>query len=203
MRTVARETLSQAVRFFLDTVERVRPEDLERPGLGVWSVRELISHATRGMLTIETGLQSPADSVTTEDPANYFLAALSASDAHERVAERGRQAAEAFGPDPRPIAAETAERVLAVLSTAADDRLITTYGGGMRLGDYLPTRVFELTVHGLDLNAALGLEVEPPPAALRMSLDIVAEVALRRGRAAAMLRAVTGRAGLPRGFSIF
>jgi uncharacterized protein (TIGR03083 family) len=203
MSTVAREALAQSIRFFLDTVERVRPEDLERPGLGVWSVRELISHATRGMLTIETGLQSPADSVTTEDPASYFLAALSASDAHERVAERGRQAAAEFGPDPRSIAAETAERVLALVSAAADDRLITTYGGGMRLGDYLPTRVFELTVHSLDLAAALGLEVEPPAAALRVSLGIAQEVALRRGRGAALLRAVTGRAGLTAGFSIF
>ena len=203
MTSPTRETLAQAARFFLEMVERVRPEDLEKPGLGVWSVRELIAHASRGLLTIENGLQNPAASITADDPAGYFLAALSGGDIHEQVAERGRQAAAALGPDPRPAVPPIAERVLAQVAAADDDQLVTTYGGGMRLGAYLPTRIFELTVHSLDLAAALGIEVEPPPAALRLSLDIVEEVALRRGKGATLLRALTGRARLPTGFSPF
>ena len=38
-----------------------------------------------------------------------------------------------------------------------DDPVISTIFGGMRLSDYLPTRTFELVVHGLDIARAAQL----------------------------------------------
>ena len=40
---------------------------------------------------------------------------------------------------------------------AAGEELLTSIVGGMRLADYLPTRVLELVVHTADLAVALGL----------------------------------------------
>ena len=48
----------------------------------------------------------------------------------------------------------------------------------------------------------LGLNVEPPHQALAESLELAAQVALRRGSGAAVLLALTGRRPLPEGFSI-
>lgn len=59
--------------------------------------------------------------------------------------------------------AEIAARVLPLLDDTDGTELVTTVAGGMRLADYLPTRVFELVVHTLDLAAALGLRAEPNP----------------------------------------
>jgi hypothetical protein len=72
----------------------------------------------------------------------------------------------------------------------------------MRLRDYLPTRVFELVVHTLDLAAALGLEAEPPPDALAVCLELAASLAQRRGAGPAVLMALSGRRPLPPDFSL-
>ena len=80
--------------------------------------------------------------------------------------------------------------------------VVTTIAGGMRLADYLPTRTFELVVHTADLAAALGLASEPPPVPAAQALDLVAQLAVTDGRATALLRAATGREGLPPGFSV-
>ena len=80
--------------------------------------------------------------------------------------------------------------------------VVTTIAGGMRLTDYLPSRTFELVVHTADLAAALGLASEPPPVPAAQALGLVAQLAVTDGRATALLRAATGRDGLPPGFSV-
>jgi len=79
---------------------------------------------------------------------------------------------------------------------------VATPVGGMRLADYLPTRIFELTVHTCDLATALGEQFEVPQAAGVESLSLVGELAARAGRAGPLLRAATGRGGLPNGFTV-
>ena len=42
------------------------------------------------------------------------------------------------------------------------DLVVHTIAGGMRVAAYLPTRTFELCVHGLDIAAATGVPVDLP-----------------------------------------
>jgi hypothetical protein len=73
----------------------------------------------------------------------------------------------------------------------------------MRLIDYLPTRVFELVVHTLDLAAALSLEVSVPESASSITLHLLADLAARQpGKAAPLLLAATGRGPLPGRYSV-
>jgi len=72
----------------------------------------------------------------------------------------------------------------------------------MRVGDYLPTRTFELVVHGADIAAATGLPVTFPRAVLAEAAALAARTAVELGRGAAVLAALTGRAALPPGFSV-
>ncbi len=89
------------------------------------------------------------------------------------VAERGREAGRALGPDPVAAVREMAERVEALVRTKDGSELLTSLGGGMRLVDYLPTRTFELVVHTADLCRALALDVLAPPTASREALSMV------------------------------
>lgn len=95
-----------------------------------------------------------------------------------------------------------ASRVLATLRRAAEDDLVTTPAGGMRLIDYLPTRTFELTVHTCDLAAVLGVPIQVPEAAAVEGLTLIGGLAARTGQAGPLLLAATGRTSLPAGFTV-
>jgi hypothetical protein len=79
---------------------------------------------------------------------------------------------------------------------------MTTIVGGMRLRDYLTTRVFELVVHTTDLASALGQPLDLPTSAAAQALRLVSDLALADGLAGPLLLAATGRSGLPPGFSL-
>ena len=51
-----RLAFEQAADFYLATVDRIRPDQWDQPGLGVWSVRDLVGHTSRAFLTVETYL---------------------------------------------------------------------------------------------------------------------------------------------------
>jgi len=118
------------------------------------------------------------------------------------VARRGVDAGRALGDDPVAAVAELAGRVLPLVDGLNGDELLTSIVGGIRLVDYLPTRVLELTVHTGDLCVALGLPVEPPALPAAVTLRLVGDLAVADGRAGALLLAATGRGGLPAGFSV-
>ena len=72
----------------------------------------------------------------------------------------------------------------------------------MRLIDYLPSRIFELAVHTLDIAAALPVVVTLPETAAAVALHLLADLAVQPGRAASLLLAATGRHALPAGFNV-
>jgi hypothetical protein len=113
------------------------------------------------------------------------------------VAERGRQAGRDLGDDPAGWVAAAAERAVARVRAADPEALITTVNGGMRVRTYLPTRTFELVVHGADVAAALGLDPDVPPAALREAAGLATQVVLDSGRGQDLLLTLTGRADWP------
>jgi hypothetical protein len=173
----------------------------EQPGLGQWDVRALVGHTSRALMTVETALDRPAAAAELSNRAAYYAAAR-ALVAGPEVSERGRLAGQALGADPPGAVRALVERVLPRVATADGSELVTTVVGGMRFRDYLPTRVFELAVHGADLASALGLPSEVPPRPAVSSLRTAADLAVASGQAATVLRAVTGRTGLPSGFSL-
>lgn len=197
-----RAAFAEAVEFFLETLTRVRTDRWAAPGLGEWTIRDLAGHASRGITSLEQYLAQPARAVAIDSPAGYFRAALAAGADHAAIAQRGREAGVELGDDPAATVAAAAQRAGALLNAADDSVVVTTAVGGMRLIDYLPTRTFELTIHSLDLAAALDLSVEPPRLAGRSTLVIISELALLSGRAGDVLLSLTGRRALPPGYSV-
>ena len=171
-------------------------------GLGDWDMRALVGHTSRALLTVEQYLTIPAESESADSAEAYYEAAAQMGAADEAaVLQRGIDAGAALGDDPAAAFADIADRVPKLL-TGHPDALIRTIAGGMWLRNYLPTRTFELVVHGLDICAAAGLPADPPEPALRRTLALATSLAVRRGDGTSVLFTLTGRGPLPPGFSV-
>jgi uncharacterized protein (TIGR03083 family) len=197
-----REAYQQAGDLFVATVTQVQDTQWQQIALGEWTVRDLVGHTNRGFLTVETYLDNPAATAEVQRPVDYFLRAQAMLANPAAVAARGREAGQALGADPLAVVRHAATRVWQRLAAAPDTALLTTPVGGMRLIDYLPTRIFELTIHTLDLAAAVGIAATPSEAAARITSTLVLELALASRKVGPLLLAATGRGPLPAGFSV-
>lgn len=205
-----RADFRHGVEGFVQLVEAVPAESLELPALGDWSVRDLIGHASRALSTVEDYCGKEGSGRELGGPVEYFLVAGAAAggpDARRErdrlIAERGRASGAALGDDPAAAAARLAQRVLALVEARGDDTPMATSMGPMTLCGYLPTRTFELAVHGLDLATALELPVpDATAAAVAASLALAAQLAAARGDAAPVLLALCGRQPLPAAFNL-
>ena len=195
-----REAYESAAGLFVSTVGQVGPTQWEQSGLGVWTVRDLVGHTSRALLTVELYLATPASQREVMRSVDYLLRAQEGRADPASVAARGRAAGVALGPDPIAAVRDIATRVLAQVPTTSDEVLVSTPVGGMRLIDYLPSRIFELAVHTLDIAAALPVTVTLPEPVAAVALHLLADMALQPEKAAALLLAATGRRALPAGF---
>jgi hypothetical protein len=176
------------------------PTTLPGPGLGEWDLRALVGHTSRSLVTVSEYLRRPAASLDQETAADYVGGLAGVANDDPGVTRRGVEAGELLGQDPAGAVRLLLDAVTADLVRADPEQLVTTFAGGMRLRDYLPSRTFELVVHGLDIAAAVPAPWTPPAAALSEAVHLAAEVALRRGEGTLLLRLITGRE--PGGFSI-
>ncbi len=199
-----RVEFQSATRGFADLVAAVGPDQWELPGLGLWSVRELVGHASRSLSLIATylGADRPPTLQPLADAVAYYRAVFAGTEADpeakarldESIAERGRQAGLALGHDPAGHVARLAREAEELVERTADDAVLVLAPGTMTLAGYLPTRTFELAVHGLDLARATGATV---PATMQPSIAASCEIAGRLAAAgplaAAALMLLTGR----------
>lgn len=193
-----------ATDHFATLVRQIPADRWDAPGLGEWTVRDLVGHTSRSLVTVSTYLKTPARHQDLADAADYYVQIrdYSASAGAAAIVERGRQAGRDLGADPVAAIEVLASRVRADLAVV-DDPLIEVIGGlGIRLSSYLPTRTFELAVHGLDIGRAVGLAVEPPDEVLTEATLLAVRIGVALGHASTMLVALTGRGGLPPGFSV-
>ena len=175
--------------------------DPSAPGLGVWDIRGLAGHLLRAFRTPSAYLDRPsAEDIEHSDAAAYFVAYLERRDSapaptDDEVADRG--SAELPGADALGITAAYRDSLASLeskLDAAPADFIVPSPFGAIALPDYLETRVFEATVHGLDLANALDMsQWRTPPDAMRMCLILLSEIAVRRDAAGELVRALTGR----------
>jgi hypothetical protein len=197
-----------AVATFVDLVYRVPEERWDAAGLGEWSLRELTGHVVGSALRqVPEVLGGPAATVDVASPEGYWAFARAApaevvAAVRAAATEDARKTAAELGEQPAAGVAEHARAATQALSAAGDADVVVTAVGGMRVREWIPTRTFELVVHGLDVAAAAGAEVE-------FAEEVLAAVTLQAARVAAtgkektlVLRALTGRATLPPDFSV-
>jgi len=204
--SATRSAFACAAGGFVELVGQIQEPQWHLEGLGVWDVRALVGHSARALSTLETYLNNPPTNQAIEDlfidsPAEYFLLALGdGSDPKQRqiqdeaIAERGREAGRDLGTSPIETVSSLASRVLALVESVKDDRLLTVPAGVISFANYLPTRTFELSVHSLDI--AQALQLEPPVIltdAITASLELAAQIGALRCDVPELLRLLTGR----------
>jgi hypothetical protein len=201
--TDSRSSFLSAARSFVDQVAAVPVAALDGPGLGDWDLRALVGHTSRSLVTVESYLDQPGEAVEVPTAAAYYVRIAEAGGADTpAITERGRQAGAALGDDPATYVGDLATRVEDKLAAYADDYVLATIVGAMRLDEYLRTRIFELVVHGLDISVACGVDPAFSQEPLVDATTLAAEIAARSRRATVLLPALTGRAGLPEDFSV-
>ncbi|MEW5813441.1 MAG: maleylpyruvate isomerase N-terminal domain-containing protein [Actinomycetota bacterium] len=202
--TTERTVFAAAARYFATLVRQVPADRWEDPGLGDWTVRDLVGHTSRSLITVSTYLQTTAEREDVTEPAEYYVRIrdYAAGAGAEAIVERGRQAGRDLGPDPVATIDGWVERVLGEVDGAGDPLIEVIGGLGLRLSTYLPTRTFEIAVHGLDIAAALGLAETPPTAVQAEAAALAGRIGAHLGQGPAVLLALTGRAALPGGFSV-
>jgi uncharacterized protein (TIGR03083 family) len=195
---------ASAARSFAALVRGIPGDRWDGSGLGEWDLRSLVGHASRSLITVSTYLQQPAQTEDITTPQEYYArvnpAALGI--APEGTVERGRQAGRDLGDDPGATVDELVSRVFDELADAGDPLITVIGGAGIRLHTYLPTRTFELAVHGLDIARAVGISLVLPADVLAEATGLAARIAVLEGHGETVLLALTGRAELPPSFSI-
>jgi uncharacterized protein (TIGR03083 family) len=201
---VSRETFASAATAFAGLVHDIPASKWDGPGLGEWDLRSLVGHTSRSLITVSTYLQTTAEREDLAGPAEYYVYARAfASEAGaQAVTERGRQAGRDLGSDPAATIDHLVAQALDDLDTV-DDPLIAVIGGvGIRLSSYLPTRTFEMAVHGLDIARATGVDFAVPEEVLVEAAVLATRVGVALGQGATVLSALTGRTALPTAFSV-
>jgi uncharacterized protein (TIGR03083 family) len=179
------------------TLRSIEPGWWQLPGLGEWSVAELAGHLVRGATRVDAYLDRELDGAEpTADRVSYWHFDLAG--AAPGIAQRARDVAAESGPSELPQRFADGWRASAARAeTLAWDHLLQTFRGPMRLDEYLATRVLEVVVHHMDLNAALGRPPEPTPDGAKLTMSLLegllgADKPHNFGRAR-FIKAATGR----------
>src|SRR6185437_7488481 len=100
--TATSEAFALAAAWFVESVPHA-VDHWDEPGLGDWTVRDLVGHTSRSMITVEAYLDQLVDQpdaeVTIGSAAEYFRL-VSAYAGSEGITRRGRDAGIALGADP-------------------------------------------------------------------------------------------------------
>jgi hypothetical protein len=164
------------------------------PGLGEWDLRSLVGHTSRSLITVSTYLAHTAEREDITTPHEYYARVNPATlgVAPAGIVERGRQAGRDLGDNPAATVDALVSRVLAELSEAGNPLIQVIGGAGIRLRTYLPTRTFELAVHGLDIARVVDISFALPPDVLREATALAARIAVAEGHGETVLMALTG-----------
>jgi uncharacterized protein (TIGR03083 family) len=193
----------QSAHAFVDLVHQIPADAWNAPGLGEWTVRSLVGHTTRAILTVEQylHLDDPGE-VNVPDAEHYYAQVYVQFTDPDAVRERGVEAGRWLGEDPALRIVEALGRANLEIELAGPQRVVSIGGMGIPLPEYLRTRVLELVVHTFDIARAIGRPAEVPVAAIEAATALAASTAALRGDGEAVLRALTGRGTLPEGFSV-
>lgn len=197
-----REAYFESAEEFARVVDQIDIDSWDDPGLGEWTLRDLAGHTYRALTTILGYSEKLGDTVDIESPLDYFATVLEGYANPKMVAERGRAAGLEIMDNPQMMVRGFLNFVRTKMEDIKDEDILKTPVGGMRLIDYLPTRVFELTIHTMDLAKAAGVESEPSPKGMEITLEILAGIAFKRGFGPSLAFGLTGRNDLPIGFSL-
>jgi uncharacterized protein (TIGR03083 family) len=152
------------------TLQRIGPGDWDRPGLGEWTLAELVFHLVRQAEHLTAYRDHPLSAETaTVDRFTYYRGA---ADLADLIATKAREGAAQV--DPTHLAERFGEAWRqSVASATTAGALLETSRGPMRTDEFAATRVLELVVHHMDVRRALDLPSDADPVAAKLTADLL------------------------------
>ena len=147
------EECEEVSKVVLDLLE----DDFARPTrCSAWNLKELLAHMYRDVDRTNVGLSTPSPPEATRDSITYWTSYDPVTDGRD-IADRARELAAGYsGTELAEAWDEMWRRAVAAAGQADRARLLVTWGPILTLDEFLKTRVFEITVHRMDLEDALG-----------------------------------------------
>jgi hypothetical protein len=177
----------------------LRPLDETLPH---WTLFELAGHLDISIGLTRMLISSQQDGQVGRDRVSFFI--FSRVEHAPTVYDYAYTMVEGKTPGEMPdVLAETFARTIEEARANSPDVVGSGYYALMRLGEFVPSRVVEAVVHGMDLTDTLGQDTIATPEGLAMTAAIFDELIARRtvpGRPAdltddlAWVRAASGRA---------
>jgi uncharacterized protein (TIGR03083 family) len=193
----------QAAEAFVDLVAQITDDQWELPGLGNWSVRSLVGHTTRAILTVETYLgHDDAERIGLPTAEDYYALIYHDFSDPAAVEARGVDAGRWLGDHPVRQIQDALDRACSAIDRAPSGRVVSVGGHGIELTQYLRTRSFELVVHSIDIGRAIGRPHGQPVGCVTDATSLAARIGARAGSGEDILLALTGRQPLPAGFTV-
>jgi Mycothiol maleylpyruvate isomerase N-terminal domain len=191
----ARAVVLEAGDALATVVDSLDVHRLDEAATDAWTLRELVAHALRGLLTIETTVAAPVDPSSRDlgSAAGYFALARSVPTVHAGIEQRARDAAAALH-DPHGDVVDALARVSPIVERTPLDREVQHLFGRLRFDQYLVTRIVELTLHTADIQLAVGESVAFPDAPSAVTRDALLGL-VGRADALAVACVLAGRGG--------
>jgi uncharacterized protein (TIGR03083 family) len=169
-----RQGFEAQTRVFLDLVAET--EDLSAPtALGGWDCAALIGHVSTAVEGLFRWLGPVVDRDVEIDAVSWW-------DGSEAIADQSadfsiRYAAKRTHQQLRDLVVAAVEKGSETVAVTAADAslLLPPPGAWARFDQGVATRVFELTVHGIDLASAIDSAAKPAPVALNVVAAILDE----------------------------
>ena len=211
--TDALSVLEQELNALADAFAGLSDDDWKRPTklqpidptLTPWTVFELAGHFDISIGLTRMLVADPQDGQPGRDRTSFFI--FPRSEVAPVVYDYAYTMVEGKTPADMPgVLRETFSKTISEARAADPDTIGPGYYALMRLDEFVPSRVVEAVVHGMDLTDALDREPMSSPEAVAIAASILDDLLARRtvaGRPAdladdlAWVRAASGRAPHP------
>lgn len=155
------------------TLGTVPAEAWARRALGSWTLAELVAHLLGAVSRLTAYVDTPVEGDTPALDRVAYFRALRPTDA-PMIAQRAVAGARGVDAETLPALFTEAWRDDADLAaTLPPERVLATRLGPARADEYLATRVLEVTVHHLDVRAALDLPPAPSPTGGALTMHLL------------------------------
>jgi uncharacterized protein (TIGR03083 family) len=138
-----------------------------------WDIHTLAAHTLRALTTLLAYCEKPLHGSSPScNRVNYYN--MNGPAMADGVTKRAKEAAAQYTAAELPdVFVKTLEKAEAVLKTIPPNTVILAAMGPIYVSEYIGTRVLELVVHGLDLQASLGLPFKSDPIATKVTVEIL------------------------------
>ena len=190
-----RVAFARSARWCAKVVQDIKPTDWSRPGLGEWTVRDLVGHLSLNCRYVLDLLDVDLTTEQRRGPFAFWNAALAGpKEVLDRsIAQAAPPAAESLGDDPPSTFQAIVDAGIDLVARSPDGRLVRSGGtNSLALIDYLPSRVVEFVAHGMELCLAIDRSAaDVPEEALRCTASWLSSYA----DPPSLVRALLGRDG--------